>query len=1845
MRITKIYALTILFLLNLLILSGISFAQSAPATMQDFWDGKAYFEFQNKFILPTDGRTAWVAQNMGTDIVVKDNVWYMFTREYLIDKPKWCNEAAARDAARIVVRTSKDKGKTWSGKTTVIEPTQGTPNECSSIDGDAYFDSDTGTWQYIYQCMANDALWNICHATLNSKTPSAIFVQDSKNPIIKSGEILDKIAPGFNQEGTPEIAEKRGDYFYVTFHGYRESDGNAIRIVAKTKNWVDWETVNDGPIFDKSKCQSWNVPWDSKGCVGGGAGTILKDDTNYYMLMEAMDKNLGCIPDQNWVYGLLRSPNLESTSWTSMNNDGAVIAYSSKEIGMVGGSRIPVELKTENYVNGILRGHKRQCSIQYQRLFKDTNGDIYLLFGRLGEIENVDTDSKTGIYIFKLKKNVPFASYKFREGNGHLYTNSDIISNGNFEAKTSNVQWIPKEDGTNTLEFNGATSYVEMPANKLFNLNEDLTMEINLKLSSLPTDKSAFIAGKLFSYWLELYPDSNLCFWLFNNGGQFSTCTKIKLNEYQKIQATYGSNQISIYNNGILSNSAPTTGKGASLNEARVRLGNGAADSNGFYGSFMGSVDYFKIYNYTSNVGTNLHNSSLLDPRLAVVHVAGTYPQIGDGFLVQGAKKAIELGFQGIELYVSPEVCWQVNDAHPKGQYQTLDWCQLSENSRILQFASHPRYKEVFNLPFKTFFLTSDTADLSAANGAGIALTRFTQTQLDKTYADFYEYSKYLLSTYKNSGKTFIIQSPNEMDHQLLANKQDKNSDPDDFAIENGVDYLNTIQNAIDDAKRDNPNPGVELYHGCEVNMVVKGMAGKKSAVNNILPRTHCDLYGYSAWESLNPDDNTLANSLEYLAKKAPDSKSFGSKNVYISELGASVFIPNVGAIGQAGFVDNQIKKALDWGAPYVLYWELYDNECKAPIPPKESQCPGYWIVKPSGELSDVYTQSISKYKDIPLETDPIIEINVSPASSIYEDNIVKIDANATNSKFVTNIKLLVDGEEKQICSSGSCSHTQKYDVGNHKFTAIVTDLLGNSKIRASQEFYVNKRQIVQNCIDSDGGINYNEKGEVTGKLYSNGSIETLSDDCDESNGIYLNERFCGKDGYLEYEYYKCPNGCKDGACVENSNKQSFKFSLWTCADGTAYSKLDSSSCKSFDEWQGLAKESCKNQLASFNVRGSCGNKLINENVECVFNNAQKEEKCSSGDNICYGTQSCDLSVQGKNGDTISWSSSCSDEQFKTVIDGKDEKIVFNCVNPVCNNGIIERGEFCDGNNLGTYTKCTDIELFKGGNLKCDKTFCNYDFSECILSTCGNGKIDENGEQCDADKFPDQTKSCSDIWPYVGGTLKCNQYCKFDTSGCIKPVCGNGKCEMWENDRICSKDCHENAIGPQSTLVIVAEIGDKQPSADVETAKKLIFGNVEGTVGDFYDKNSYGKVSFTGKVVGQYKLPAELHCFGDELLAEAMKAADKDVYFPDYNRIILDVPWLSDCGGVAGYADIGTRLIQSPDGPVRASVSTDFSFTDGVVGHELGHNFGTNHANLMRCLNCQSNEYGDQFDIMGSGGLKYFNAPHKEEVGWLDQDNIITTTEGEYLIKPLEQKLPKGDIQQIKLPWKTGHPFYVAGTYLSEKFEPYNMPVFYSLEFRQPIGYDAGSFDSMYSGVLLHIAAVPSNPYDYQTNLIITDSYSLMPGKTFKDSANDYEIQVESVTKDGALVKISHFNADNKKPVGVLQGSEFKDDKGNKQLYIFGWAADPDTVNEPVNIVVTVNDPINQNYYFDRRDVLANGQSKDASDAGYGPNHGFEIPIKSYNDIELVHGYATDTWNGPLVELQGSPITIKQTSK
>lgn len=99
---------------------------------------------------------------------------------------------------------------------------------------------------------------------------------------------------------------------------------------------------------------------------------------------------------------------------------------------------------------------------------------------------------------------------------------------------------------------------------------------------------------------------------------------------------------------------------------------------------------------------------------------------------------------------------------------------------------------------------------------------------------------------------------------------------------------------------------------------------------------------------------------------------------------------------------------------------------------------------------------------------------------------------------------------------------------------------------------------------------------------------------------------------------------------------------------------------------------------------------------------------------------------------------------------------------------------------------------------------------------------------------------------------------------------------------------------------------------------------------------------------------------------------------------------------------------------------------------------------IVRYGNCTHIEYGNYFDVMGSGGASlHFNASFKDAFGWLGDSLLTITKSGTYSIDPLELD---------------------SGIHAAKIYPPFLQSAPYYLEFRKPIGFDSALSGPIYLG-------------------------------------------------------------------------------------------------------------------------------------------------------------------------------------
>jgi hypothetical protein len=254
-----------------------------------------------------------------------------------------------------------------------------------------------------------------------------------------------------------------------------------------------------------------------------------------------------------------------------------------------------------------------------------------------------------------------------------------------------------------------------------------------------------------------------------------------------------------------------------------------------------------------------------------------------------------------------------------------------------------PSHRRVLDMPFSYYVLWAHTfSDAHEHWRKG-----FPPAEQAAEYREMYEFVRHLLKTYNGSGKTFFL-GHWEGDGLLRGDtRPQSDARVTGEAVQGMVDWLSTRQRAVDNAKRDTPHTGVQVWHYTEVNHVQVAMQGRKAVTNEVLPKAPVDFVSYSSYDTQN-DPNQIKAALDFIESKLTPKPGIAGKRVFIGEYGfpAVRYTP-----AQQDEMSRRVMQAgLEWGCPFVLYWELYNNEVD-----KDGRQQGFWLINDQGVKQPVY--------------------------------------------------------------------------------------------------------------------------------------------------------------------------------------------------------------------------------------------------------------------------------------------------------------------------------------------------------------------------------------------------------------------------------------------------------------------------------------------------------------------------------------------------------------------------------------------------------------------------------------------------------------------------------------------------------------------------------------------------------------------------------------------------------------------------------------------------------------------------------------------------------------------------
>ena len=256
-------------------------------------------------------------------------------------------------------------------------------------------------------------------------------------------------------------------------------------------------------------------------------------------------------------------------------------------------------------------------------------------------------------------------------------------------------------------------------------------------------------------------------------------------------------------------------------------------------------------------------------------------------------------------------------------------------------------FSKVLDMPFNYYFFWVKS-HAKWANG-------YTQEERTQDSIQIADLTKYLLTQYNNTGKQFFL-GHWEGDWYLLKN-QDLDYDPPQSRIDGMIQWYTCRQNAVDEALRTTPHSNVNVYTYCEVNRVVDAMNGKPRVVNKVLPYTNIDYVSYSSYDSQHLNNSEYNSVLDYIESKLSERSHITGKRVFIGEMGMKAKGVGFSKAEHEKVNLEYIRKSISWGSPFILYWEMYNNEID------DGVHQGFWLIDDKNEKWPLYHAYKSFYE------------------------------------------------------------------------------------------------------------------------------------------------------------------------------------------------------------------------------------------------------------------------------------------------------------------------------------------------------------------------------------------------------------------------------------------------------------------------------------------------------------------------------------------------------------------------------------------------------------------------------------------------------------------------------------------------------------------------------------------------------------------------------------------------------------------------------------------------------------------------------------------------------------------
>lgn len=326
--------------------------------------------------------------------------------------------------------------------------------------------------------------------------------------------------------------------------------------------------------------------------------------------------------------------------------------------------------------------------------------------------------------------------------------------------------------------------------------------------------------------------------------------------------------------------------------------------------------------------------------------------------LVETAERILDMGSNLLKMSMSPRYWWENYDI-PKDD----SICSLKE------LAEEPSFKEVFSMPFTYYQIWTYEFSQYTQEPEGEKKDEYqvkfigglSEEERQKSYGEIYDLAAHLLKAYSGTGKKFYLGNWEGDWHLFWDYNVKKPADP--ATIQGIIDWFNIRQKAVDDAKKSVPHHDVELYYYVEVNNSFLALEGKPCLVNSVLPEVNPDYVSFSSYTATNPPATeqemrtSVFRTLDYIDSRIKPKEGIRGKRLFIGEYGwpEKKYTPEE--------IDERakwvMKAALEWGCPFILFWEMYNNE----ILPDGSHN-GFWLIDEDNRKTPLYHTHAGFYKE-----------------------------------------------------------------------------------------------------------------------------------------------------------------------------------------------------------------------------------------------------------------------------------------------------------------------------------------------------------------------------------------------------------------------------------------------------------------------------------------------------------------------------------------------------------------------------------------------------------------------------------------------------------------------------------------------------------------------------------------------------------------------------------------------------------------------------------------------------------------------------------------------------------------